>query len=53
LDHNKKKPFVDILNNDMWNIINNKIDIQHYKNVKQENWNSIVEKCTNTNCLFE
>ena len=47
-----KRVIVGILNNDTWNITNNEIEIQHYKNIKQENWNLIVEKCNNTNCLF-
>ena len=53
-NHHKytKRVIVGILNNDTWNITNNEIEIQHYKNIKQENWNLIVEKCNNTNCLF-
>src|SRR5436190_3491450 len=53
-NHHKytKRVIVGILNNDTWNITDNEIEIQHYKNVKQENWNLIVEKCNNTNCLF-
>ena len=53
-NHHKytKRVIVSLLNNNTWNIDNSEIEIQYYKNVKQENWNLIVEKCTDTNCLF-
>ena len=53
-NHDKytKRVIIGILNNDTWNIDNNEIEIQHYKSIKQENWNLIIEKCNNTNCLF-
>src|ERR1044072_343825 len=47
-----KRVIVGILNNDTWNIDNNEIEVQHYKNVKQENWNLIVYKYNNMNCKF-
>ena len=54
-NHHKytKRVIVGVLNNDTWNINNNEIEIQHYKNVKQENWNLIVKKYNNINCLFK